>query len=48
MENSETEGWLEFAFACQYISQEEYSELCDLNTQVGKLLNHMLNNPDKY
>ena len=48
MENSETEGWLEFALACQYISQEKYNDLCDLNNQVGKLLNHMLNNPDKY
>lgn len=48
MENSETEGWLEFSLACQYITQEKYIELCDLNNQVGKLLNHMLNNPDKY
>jgi len=48
MENSETEGWLEFALACQYLSNKEYEQLCDLNNQVGKLLNHMLTNPDKY
>jgi four helix bundle protein len=48
MENSETEGWLEFSFACKYISEPVYIELCDINSQVGKLLNHMINNPDKY
>lgn len=48
MENSETEGWLEFSLACNYISLEVYNDLCNLNNQIGKLLNHMLNNPDKY
>ncbi len=27
MENSETEVWLDFAVACQYITEEKYNEL---------------------
>src|SRR5690349_6521048 len=27
MENSETQVWLEFAFACQYITVDEYKDL---------------------
>lgn len=48
MENSETEVWLDFAMACEYISQEEYQKLLDLNDEVGKLLHHIYNNPEKY
>ena len=48
MENAETQTWLQFAFTCQYISQDEYTELLDLSEQVGNLLNHMINNPEKY
>jgi four helix bundle protein len=48
MENSETQGWLDFALACKYIAEEQYKELTNKAEQVGKLLNHMINNPDKY
>ena len=48
MENSETKGWLEFAVACNYISQAKYHELKIKSDEVGKLLNHMVNNPEKY
>ena len=48
MENSETSGWLDFAFACKYLNQEKHSELCTKNEVIGRLLNHMINNPDKY
>ena len=48
MENSETSGWLDFAFACKYLNQEKHSELCAKNEVIGRLLNHMINNPDKY
>ena len=48
MENSETSGWLDFALACLYISKEQHSQLVGENEEVGKLLNHMINNPEKY
>lgn len=48
MENSETKGWLKFALACNYISDEEYNSLSTQSDEIGKLLNHMMNNPEKY
>ena len=48
MENSETSGWLDFAFACRYLSDELYKKLISKNEEIGKLLNHMINNPEKY
>ena len=48
MENSETSGWLDFAFVCNYINDEEHNVLSTKNGEVGKLLNHMINNPEKY
>jgi four helix bundle protein len=47
-ENSETQGWLEFAHACQYINNKDFNELTDKSIEVGKLLNYMMNNPDKF
>jgi four helix bundle protein len=48
MENSETSGGSDFAIACKYITDEEYKTLFNQNEEVGKLLNHMINNPEKY
>ena len=48
MENSETGVWLDFAFACKYISGDTHLKLTSQNEEVGKLLNHMINNPEKY
>ena len=48
MENSETSGWFDFALACNYITQTQYETLSLKNEEVGKLLHHMINNPDKY
>ncbi|MFC4475561.1 four helix bundle protein [Flavobacterium chungangensis] len=47
-ENSETQTWLEFALACKYISNESYNELLPESIEVGKLLNYMLLNPEKF
>jgi four helix bundle protein len=47
-ENSETGVWIDFSFACKYINETTYKELAMKNEEVGKLLNHMLNNPEKY
>jgi len=48
MENTETRVWLDFSVACNYISKEVWSELDERVIEVGKLLNHMMENPKKY
>lgn len=47
-ENSETQVWLEFAFACKYISEVIYQELTSEGIEIGKLINYMLLNPEKF
>lgn len=47
-ENSETNVWLEFAFHCDYISNECYQDLTAKNIEVGKLINFMIQNPNKF
>lgn len=48
MENTETQTWLEFALACKYIPGEKYTLLKNESEEIGRLLNHMMNNPEKY
>lgn len=48
MENSETRVWLDFALACHYCDDNEYGRLDSKAIEVGKLLNHMVENPGKY
>jgi four helix bundle protein len=48
MENSETSGWLDFALACKYVDESKHREMVNKNEEIGRLLNHMINNPDKY
>src|SRR5690606_27774591 len=48
MENSETQVWLDFALACNYLEQNIKEELEQQSIEIGKLLNHMLNYPQKY
>ena len=48
MENSETQVWLDFALACEYISEETYRDLTAKSEEIGRMLNHMIENPDKY
>ena len=47
-ENSETLDRLEFALACEYISKEAKNKLEIKNIEIGKLINFMINNPDKF
>ena len=47
-ENSETQLWLDFGFACEYISEQTKNELQNKSEEVGKLLNYMINNPVKF
>jgi len=48
MENSETQVWLDFSRACTYISEEIYKDLILKSEEVGRMLNHMVENPEKY
>jgi four helix bundle protein len=48
MENTETRVWLDFALSCHYITEEVWNDLEKKSEEVGKLLNHMIENPEKY
>lgn len=47
-ENSETSTWLDFALKCNYISENQHTNLTSLNLEVGKLINYMINNPTQF
>jgi len=47
-ENSETQVWLEYSLACKYIDIIKFENLTSKSLEVGKLLNYMMNNPDKF
>lgn len=47
-ENSETQVWLQFAHACEYINKEVFTSLTNECLEVGKLINYMINNPGKF
>jgi four helix bundle protein len=48
MENAETQTWLLFASACEYISTEIMGDLQKRSEEVGRLLSHMIRNPESY
>jgi len=48
MENTETQVSLDFAVTCKYITNQEYQELIANLEEVGRMLNHMIENPEKY
>jgi four helix bundle protein len=48
MENSETQVWLDFSLSCGYIKKDVYKSLFERSEEVGKLLNYMIENPDKF
>lgn len=47
-ENAETQVWLEYANASNYIDNIKFETLTSKSLEVGKLLNYMMNNPDKF
>ena len=47
-ENTETEVWLNFSKDCKYLTQEKYTDFIFSNSEVGKILWNMINNPDKF
>ncbi len=48
MENSEAQAWLDFAKACNYLNETVYTDLISKSEEVGRMLNHMVENPEKY
>ena len=48
MENTETQVWFDFALSCDYITKEVFDDFNDRSEEVGRLLNHMIQNPAKY
>ena len=48
MENSETMVWLDFALDCGYINERTRQGLLSKYLEVGKLINFMMKNPDKF
>ena len=47
-ENAETQVWVEFAKACDYISAETEADFNSKSEEIGKLINYMINNPGKF
>ena len=47
-ENAETQVWLDFALACNYVPKERHQELTAKNNEVAKLIWYMMNNPGKF
>ena len=47
-ENSETNVWLEFSLQCNYINKDTYDNLNNKSLEIGKLINYMINNPNKF
>ena len=47
-ENTETQVWLDFALSFKYLERKEYDDLTLKSEGVGKLLNYMMKNPEKY
>ena len=48
MENSETQVWLDFALAFEYITGQEHSDFYQRSAEVGRPLNHIIENPGSY
>lgn len=47
-ENTETQVWLDFSLKCNYIAKEEWEDLIAKSEEVGRLIHHMIVNPEKY
>ncbi len=47
-ETGETTVWLDFSLCHQYISKEKYDNFMGKYSEIGKMLNSMINNPDKF
>lgn len=48
MESTETQIWMDYALACEYIKQEEHKDIIEKLSEIGRMLYHMINYPEKY
>ena len=48
MENTETQVSLDFAKACHYITMGKHQTITEQSEEVGRMLNHMIENPERY
>ena len=48
MENTETQVWLKFAKECAYIDKELFTILNNESIEIGKILDFMMKNPQKF
>ncbi len=48
MENTETQVSLDFAESCEYISRQLYQNLLENSEEIGRMLNYMVLNPEKF
>ena len=46
-ENTETQVHLDMAVPCEYATQEQVAPLIALSEEVGLMLNHLIENPEK-
>jgi four helix bundle protein len=47
-EASESQVWIDFALDCGYMSRENHSRLITGYEEVGRMLNSMMANPNKF
>jgi four helix bundle protein len=47
-ESFETTHWLDTAMAVKYLNKKDYDQLSELNLEIQKMLESMINNPDKF
>jgi four helix bundle protein len=47
-EQAETQHWLDTAFACQYISADDYYRLLNRCREIGRMLGSMMSNPEPF
>ena len=48
MENTEIQVWLKFSLSFNYVSNDLYDELLNSSEEIGRLIDHMINHPEKY
>ena len=47
-ESGETEVWIDFSFDHKYINEAQKNKLLEKYTEVGKMLNSMIRQPEKF
>jgi four helix bundle protein len=47
-EQFETQHWLEIAFECKYISEEQFIQLTSKCKSLGKMINHMMQKANQF